>query len=521
MPNEDQTTTPQPLLPVPESFQKIQHFVVLMLENRSFDHLFGALSNVDPRVAGLTGNESNYDVPNAPQPTQERKVYPADRFDMPFDPPHEFPDVQFQLYGPVKGNPNQPNQPTFPAPMNGFVFRTLAAVPNPYAEDAVRVMSYFQPEQIPVLKTLAQQFALFNAWHSSLPGPTWPNRFFVHAATSGGLNCSPSDEQIITGFSFKYGTIYDRLGDATNAWHIYHDGLPQSIGIGDLRWNFLKQQANPFSSNFRPMDEFETDIAVGDLAPYTFIEPNYDTGHNYSGGNSMHPLNDIRNGEALVKRVYEAIRKSQFWDKTMLIITFDEHGGFYDHISPPATVATGDDHRYANADFPFAFDRLGIRVPALVISAYTQAGTVIGTEGDPNCFDHSSILATLEKRFNLSPLTQRDAKARTLEVALNLPDARSTPEDAPMDLPGPAFDAGAPVPTIAAQALTSAARDQAPLSDNQKSFLALALACDLEVSELAQHADLRAQYANITTQQQAADYISGVVQKIRPAQPPV
>jgi phospholipase C len=127
---------------------------------------------------------------------------------------------------------------------------------------------------------------------------TWPNRFFVLAATSGGLNYCPSTEQIVAGFSFKGGTIYDQLGDKTTDWHIYHDGLPQSIGISDLRWNFLRQQANPFDSNFRPMAEFETDIAVGDLAPYTFIEPNYDTGHNYLNGNSMHPLSDIRNGEA-------------------------------------------------------------------------------------------------------------------------------------------------------------------------------------------------------------------------------
>jgi phospholipase C len=89
------------------------------------------------------------------------------------------------------------------------------------------------------LTSLAREFAVFNNWHSSLPGPTWPNRFFIHAATSGGLNYSPSDEQIIAGFTFKGGTIYDRLGSNTNSWHIYHDGLPQSIGVVELRWNFL------------------------------------------------------------------------------------------------------------------------------------------------------------------------------------------------------------------------------------------------------------------------------------------
>lgn len=485
-----------------------------MLENRSFDHLFGGLSEVLPDVPGLTGDECNYDDPNVPTPEQKRTVHPATDFKTPYDPPHEFPDVQCQLYGPMKGNPDQSNPPSDLAPMNGFLFRTLSKVPNIYSEDAVRVLSYFKPQQIPVLATLAQEFAVITNWHSSLPGPTWPNRFFVHAATSGGLNYSPSDEQIVAGFTFKGGTIYDRLGDKVNDWHIYHDGLPQCIGIADLRWNLLKQQVNAFNSNFRPMEEFETDLAAGDLAPYTFIEPNYDTGHNYLQGNSMHPLNDIRNGEALVKRVYTAIRKSDFWKSTILIITFDEHGGFFDHVPPPAGLPTGDDHRYADDEMLFGFDRLGVRVPALIISAYTSAQTVIGPTGD-RPFDHSSIPATVEKRFKLAPLTQRDAKAPTLDVALNLEDPR---EDAPLDLPDPAF--GGAAPTEAAElALTTAAGDHAPLSDNQRTFLALALACDLEMTDASNHEDVRAQYGQIATQKQAGNYIDGVVERISAARP--
>ena len=505
-----------PSEPVPQSLGKIEHFVVLMLENRSFDHLFGALKSLDQRVAGPVGTESNFEDPNNPQPSQEHKIQLADRFDMPFDPPHEFPDVQFQLYGPVKGNPSQSNSPIDIAPMNGFVNRVISTVANVYSDDVARVMSFFSPTQLPVLSTLAQEFALFNTWHSSLPGPTWPNRFFAHAATSGGLNYSPSTEQIIAGFSFKGGTIYDRLGKGTADWHIYHDGLPQCIGIADLRWNFLRQQENAFNSNFRPMTEFETDIDVGDLAPYTFIEPNYDTGHNYLNGNSMHPLNDIRNGEALVKRVYEAIRKSPFWASTALIITFDEHGGFYDHVSPPSTVPTGDDHRYSDSDMPFGFDRLGVRVPALVVSAYTQKGTIIGVEGGLEYYDHSSILATVTKRFGIGSLTDRDAQAKRLDVALNLTTPRLAPEEAPLVLPNPAFDGSKPTPTIAAEDLTTAAKDHAPLSDNQRTFLALALACDLEVTDVSQHPDLRSQVQSITSQQQAAAYIDEVVQKVVP-----
>jgi phospholipase C len=197
----------------------------------------------------------------------------------------------------------------------------------------------------------------------------------------------------------------------------------------------------------------------------------------------------------------------------MLIIAFDEHGGFYDHVPPPATVPTGDDHRYADSETPFLFDRLGVRVPALVISAYTQRGTVIGTPEDGPWFDHSSIPATVERRFAYGPLTQRDANASTLDVALNLSEPRVSPQDALLNLPDPAFGSD-PVSAVAASALAAAAADQAPLSENQKSQLALALACHLEVTDLAQHPDIRDQYASITTQKQAAEYIAQVTQKI-------
>lgn len=515
MPNDTSTSSSDSPPPVPESFEKINHIIVLMLENRSFDHLFGSLNTIDPRVAGVTSDLLNYDDPNAPEPAAIRRVYRADRFDMPFDPPHEFPDVQMQLYGPSKERSHEPNPAIGKAPMNGFVYTTLATIPNLYPEDSSRVMSCFQPDQIPVLKTLAQEFALFNSWYSSIPGPTWPNRFFAHAATSGGLNYSPSELQILAGFSFKGGTIYDRVSDPKLGWRIYHDGLPQCIGICDLRWNYLRQLDNPFESNFRPMSEFEPDLIVGDLPAFIFIEPNYDTGNNYYGGNSMHPLNDIRKGEALVKEVYEKLRKSDFWKDTMLIVTFDEHGGFYDHISPPPALPTGDDHRYSDSDIPFGFDRFGVRVPALVISPYTQKGTVIGSASadDPNVFDHSSISATAAKRFKFSPLTRRDAQARTLDVAINLATPRVNESDALMTLPSTAPDSAA----VASDADTQAAiRDHAPLSDNQRTFLALALACDLETSDPAQHAAVRARYQSITRQKDASAYINEVAQKIRP-----
>jgi phospholipase C len=351
---------------------------------------------------------------------------------MPFDPGHEFDDIHIQLYGPKHAPPE-------PILMNGFVASaTTGAQATKVPQDASRVMECFQPEQVPVLSALAQEFCLFNHWHSSLPGPTWPNRFFIHAATSGGLTDSPDTGQIVAGFSFPKGTIYKHLRDAGKEWKIYHEGLPQTAGLASLRLEYV----DPFTNRFREMSSFADDVMKGSLPEYVFIEPNYDTGHNYQQGNSMHPLNDIRKGEALIKVVYETLRASSYWNNVMLVITFDEHGGFYDHVPPPSTVATGDDTRYSNPLHPFTFKELGVRVPALVISAFTPKGTVIGDQqATPAAiFDHTSVLASVEKRFGLSPLTNRDAKANTLEVALTLEVPRLSPDQAILQLPSPVQD---------------------------------------------------------------------------------
>jgi phospholipase C len=490
---------------VPRRLNAIQNIVVLMMENRSLDHLLGSLRATNPQVAGLTGHESNFPAPPGPLPPSIR-VRPATSFAMPFDPGHEFEDVQVQLYGPQK-------TPVDAAPMSGFVCDAVTpavpGVPAQTASDAARVMEYFTPAQAPVMAALAQEFALFNGWFSSLPGPTWPNRFFVHAATSGGLTESPSTADVIRGFSFDGGTIYDALDEKDIGWRIYHDGLPQTAGIQSLRLEFI----NPLTENFREMEHFAADVNSNSLPPYTFIEPNYDTGHNYQRGNSMHPLNDIRKGEALVKQVYETLRASAYWSKMMLIVTFDEHGGFYDHVSPPAAVATGDDYRYATAGRNFAFNRLGVRVPGIVVSAYTRRNTVFGTGalGDPAFFDHSSVIATAALRFGLPPLTARDAAANTLDVALNLRSPRLNPAEAPLTLPASAPD----MPVALRLAPSAAARPTAHLSDNQRSFLALAAACDLSMSAAPAHPKILTAHREIQTQQEAAPYVRAVEAKIR------
>lgn len=421
--------------------QKINRFVVLMLENRSFDHLLGGFKKANPAIDGLTGKES---CPDSFGAGSQVTVRAAADFTMSFDPGHEFMDVQTQLYGLDPANPGNPKPPSNPAAMNGFIDSADAAaqaasVPN----DRVRVMEFFPAGALQVLSTLAQQFAIFNYWHSSLPGPTWPNRFFAHAGTSGGLTDSPDTAAILAGFNFKQGTIYDQLKNAGRSWRVYHDGMPQCAGIRSL----LLEYVDPLTSNFSEWTNFADDVSNSALPDYTFIEPRYAIGSQYVGGTSMHPLDDLRLGEQLVKDVYELIRQSPtYWNDTMIIVTFDEHGAFYDHVPPPAATPTGDDTAYRNPRHPFGFDLLGVRVPAIVISAYTAPNTVIGTSpNDPaTIFDHTSILKTVADRFSLPGLTPRDKSANSLAAALNLSTPRT---DAPTVLPDPTLDELAgPVP---------------------------------------------------------------------------
>jgi phospholipase C len=485
---------------------KINHIVVLMLENRSFDHVLGSLKARNPAIAGALDDEfSNRTDPVVPI-SPLVPVGPASAYAMPFDPGHEFEDVQIQLYGRVASADRKAAARTLPAPMSGFVYSAEDAAK--VLSDAGLVMQCFHPEKLPVLTALATEFSLFNYWHSSLPGPTWPNRFFVHAATSGGLSDSPNDPDIIAGYTFPAGTVFERLTDAHLDWRIYHDGLPQTAGVDSLRKEYL----NVFTKNFRDMRYFEADLMASQWPEYVFIEPSYDTGHEYVNGNSMHPLNDIRKGEQLVKRVYEAIRASHLWPDTLLVITCDEHGGFYDHVPPPVAVAPGGNQRYDNPANDFAFDLFGVRVPAIAVSAYTTKNTVIG-QSPQDSYDHTSILATIEKRFGLAPLTNRDAAAPTLAVALNGESPRLSAEDAPMTLPTPVADSF--FTRVANIFHVSAVDAEGPLSTSQRVQLTLAHACDLQILDPSAKPEARRRYLGIRRKQDAADYIKDVEERVR------
>ncbi|MGI0080323.1 MAG: alkaline phosphatase family protein, partial [Nitrososphaerales archaeon] len=228
------------------------------------------------------------------------------------------------------------------------------------------------------------------------------------------------------GFKFDNGTIYDQLDGHNRDWTIYcDDEFPQALSIRGMRTHFIK--------HFRHFNQFSQDLSNPQFAKsYVFIEPDYHafTGK-FRGGNSQHPMDDMTRGEKLLKEVYEAIRNSPHWETSLLIITYDEHGGFYDHVIPPATVHPGDSiSEPSNNHNNFGFQQLGVRVPTLVISPLISRGTI-----DHATYDHTSVIATIERSFDLDSLTKRDRTAETLNHLFKL-DAPRT--DAPVTLPNPA-----------------------------------------------------------------------------------
>ena len=244
---------------------------------------------------------------------------------------------------------------------------------------------------------------------------------------------------------------------------------------------------------------------------YVFIEPSYDVANDYRNGTSQHPLADVNRGEALIKATYEAIRGSAVWESSLLIITSDEHGGFYDHTIPPDAVAPGD----AGPDSShnkngFTFEKYGPRVPALVISPLIPRNLI-----DHQLYDHASVPATLETLFGLNPLTKRDATANRLTSLLTLAEPR---KNAPTMLPPAASAEAVPLAAAMADAATvSVSRPDDSADDgNLPGIVQAALRQDLAVSPAAERPAIIARVRSIKTRSEAIQYLHEVQKKVAP-----
>jgi phospholipase C len=494
----------------------ITHVFVVMLENHSFDNVF-AMSGIAGITAATTADCNAYRGTSY-------CVQSGAPLSMPTDPAHEFPDVVEQLSG--AGATYPPGGP-WPAIQNsGFASNYATSTtdgPPPPASAIGDVMACFAtPVQLPVMCQLATQFAICDQWFSSLPGPTWPNRFFVHGASSSGLDASPSTEQIaaweVSGFQYPNGSIYQALAAAGIPYRFYNDSGPGALSL----YSDNPQDGSPAGAvpqvsslsgvtllDINSLSHFAADLQGVYPYPYTFVEPHYGdiVSGTYAGGSSQHPMDDVYGGEHLLAGVYAAIRSSPYWNTSLLIVTYDEHGGLYDSVAPGAAPAPGDDPGYGYNQFGFDFTQYGVRVPAVVVSPLIPAGTV-----DDLLHDHTSVLSTVEQLFGLSPLTQRDAAAIPVQGLLTL-DAPRT--DCPTTLSTSLPRAAAAAPA-AVQARAARDAEPVPSSGNLVGALQNLKKAEIELSGKTppELAAIQARFAGIRTRGDARAYVAGVMEKV-------
>ncbi|KAL2347052.1 hypothetical protein Fmac_001052 [Flemingia macrophylla] len=392
--------------------QPIENVVVLVMENRSFDHMLGWMKeSVNRLINGVTGDECN--PVSTKSPRNDSICFTDDAEFVDPDPGHSFEDVLQQVFG----------SGSIPS-MNGFVEQALSMSQNL----SETVMKGFKPDAVPVYAALVKEFAVFDRWFSSIPGPTQPNRLFVYSATSHG-STSHVKRQLAKGYPQK--TIFDSLHENGLDFGIYFQNIPTTLFYRNLRK--LK-----YVFKFHQYDlKFKRDARNGKLPPVSVIEPRY---FDLKGlpANDDHPSHDVAHGQMLVKEVYESLRASPQWNQTLLIITYDEHGGFFDHVKTPFVNIPNPDGNTGPAPYFFKFDRLGVRVPTIMVSPWIKKGTVVsGAKGpaENSEFEHSSIPATIKKMFNLSSnfLTHRDAWAGTFEYVVG--ELSSPRTDCPVALP--------------------------------------------------------------------------------------
>jgi phospholipase C len=337
----------------------IDHVVVVMMENRSFDHMLGWLPGADGRQSGLSYvDHAGVSHPIYPlAPDYQGCGHP--------DPDHSYAGGRIELNN---------------GACDGWL---LAGANDLYA------IGFYTQADLPFFAGAAMDWTTCDRYFSGMMAPTFPNRFVMHAAQTDRLTNSFELSTL--------PTIWDRLAAAGLSGRYYFSDVP-----------FLALWGPKYLSISRPFSSFLLDCARGTLPHVSFVEPRF-IGAELGVSNDDHPFADVRDGQVFLNLIYSAVTRGRAWRRTLLVICYDEWGGFYDHVAPsaapipPASAAAGD------------LDGLrGFRVPCLVVSAYARRRTVSHLE-----LDHTSVLRFIEWRWGLAPLTERDRTATNLGAALN------------------------------------------------------------------------------------------------------
>lgn len=356
----------------------IQNIVLLMMENRSFDHMLGSLQTVMPDVDGVLTADGTPRTNVAKGVTYEQRAGAADSIEP--DPMHELDNVDAQLEG---GS-------------GGFVADYAGSWPKTSRSQRQEIMAYHDVGSLPALHELARHFTVCDRWFCSVPGPTWPNRLFALSGTSLGRVHMPSLSNWNWNLHrYQQDTIFDRLREAGRSSRIYVGDFPLTL--------LFEHERRPSAvARYRDVDDFSRDVARGDLPDFTFIEPRY----LWPGTDDDHPPHEIADGQQLIAETYNALRTGPLWTSTLLVILYDEHGGFYDHVVPEAAEPP-DEHAEE-----FDFRLYGVRVPALLVSPWAERTVCKDT------FDHTSLLRYAIDLWSLGPLGRRTAQANSIARAL-------------------------------------------------------------------------------------------------------
>jgi len=417
----------------------VEHIVVLMFENRSFDNILGGLypyhqqigsyqfEGIPPGAENSDKNGIRYGAWTEYPPYKNASANPT----MPDpDPGERFQNVNYQLYG-HGFDPSTPYSQLGEPPMTGFVMDYVLDGPTKWIGDTwpkwpklprdggkanpTHMMHYFSTGLTPVFSALAKQYAVCDHYFASVASQTFPNRMFAHAASSdGGVDdVEILEKHIFEGYKlnnvFQMLDILLGIGEAPN-WRIYYDEAHESYSISKLLFNYVKKNEK---THLACLSNFASDVEAG-LPKYTFIEPNYGHEISKSGAdliNSYHPPFNVLKGEEFLWDIYNTLKTKNpaAWAKTLFLVTFDEHGGCYDHVPPPGVPAP-----IGGTVPPAPFDRYGVRVPTLVISPNVPPGTIYrATSANGQVLDHTSIIRTVFDCF-LGPdvsINERDKNA--------------------------------------------------------------------------------------------------------------
>jgi len=372
------------LLPTP-ALSGIEHVVVVMMENRSFDHLLGWMPNANGRQAGLSYPDNNGNL----QPTHRLNYFVGCSHP---DPDHSY----------AGGRSEYDN-----GKMDGWL-RTSS-------NDSFSI-GYYEEADLPLFSTLARNFTTLNNYFPSILSSTYPNRVFQHAAQTDRLNNSLDLSSL--------ATIWDRLLHAGVSCRYYYSNVPflaiwgiKYIGISSL------------------YDQFKSDAAAGTLPAVSFVDPWF-TILDDGTGNDDHPHADLRKGEIFLREIVSALSASPKWKNTVLVINRDEWGGFFDHVVPPRVIAPNN----VDTDLVDGKALLGCRVPTLIVSPFTR-GNPAKPRINSLLYDHTSVLKLIEWRWGLEPLTARDAsnEIANLVYALNFTAPDTSLPELPV-IPEPAWD---------------------------------------------------------------------------------